>query len=182
MPVSCTQSVVSKYSIILPYTISSLEDLTEEIWTLENAGPNDEVWITVHGCGGRVETANALIRAIKECEAPVHARLEGECASAMTAIALSCDSVLIDQFTYFMIHAPAFGVMTTDYKNTMRNASFNTEWCGRWLEYVYEEFLTEDEMERVKAGEELYIGGEELEDKLSAFFDKKRLAMEEISE
>ncbi|APD20901.1 hypothetical protein [Pseudomonas phage PA10] len=42
--------------------------------------------------------------------------------------------------------------------------------------------MTEKELERVKAGEELYIGGEELEDKLSDFFEKKRLAMEEISE
>ncbi|WIC39308.1 ATP-dependent protease [Pseudomonas phage LPS-5] len=182
MPVSCTQSVVSRYSIVLPYSINKLETLTEELWTLENAGHNDEVHITINGCGGSVETANVLIRAIRECEAPVHARLEGECASAMTAIALACDSVSIDQFTYFMIHAPSFGVVPADYKNSLRNAAFNTEWCDRWLEYVYKDFLTESEMERVKAGEELYIGGDELDTKLGEFFDKKRLAMEEISE
>ncbi|ALJ97504.1 ATP-dependent protease [Pseudomonas phage C11] len=182
MPVSCTQSVSNRYSILLPYLIKSLEELTEELWTLENAGQNDEVYITINGCGGQVETANAIIRAIKECQAPVHARIEGECASAMTAIALACDSVEIDQFTYFMIHAPSFGVVSADFRNSLRNAAFSSAWCDKWVDHVYSDFLTEKELERVKAGEELYIGGEELEDKLSDFFEKKRLAMEEISE
>lgn len=156
------------FTIRLSRDITIADDFEEEFQVLAAAGPNDVVKIIINSDGGNLPTGMLLCKAIRECEAHTIAFVGMYCASAASAIALSCDEWEIDDNSSFMIHTATFGL----YGKAPEVAAQH-----RWMERAvqrfcvstYTGFLTPEEIAAVIDGKDFWFDGDELADRLTSY-------------
>jgi ATP-dependent protease ClpP protease subunit len=160
--------VVNDYHLRLARPITEVDDFEDEFQLFAGAGERDVIHIDIVTPGGSVDTAHMLCRAIARTAAHTVAYIGPTCASAGTAIALACEEWEIDDMSSFMIHTGSYGTygMAPHVKSCVDH---HDKMIQRFVRLTYTGFLTEQEIERVIDGREVYFEGEELAQRLIAF-------------
>jgi ATP-dependent protease ClpP protease subunit len=161
----------TEYTIRITRPIGEIDEFEEEIMALEEATENDIVMIQLSSPGGSLETCDFLCRRINECAAPVFVEIGLTCASAASAMCLQADDWKIHDSSTMMVHAcsysPGYG-KESDVRSSVENtARINKE----WVERTYKGFLTDDELEKVLDGKDLYFYADDLRERLPAYRD-----------
>lgn len=165
------------YVIRMSRLITEADDFEEEFRVLACAGPNDIVKIIINSDGGNLATALLLCKAIRECEAHTVAYIGMFCASAATLIALACAEWEIDENSSFMIHTATYGVYGKAQEVSVQ-ARHMDKMVKRLMFNSYTGFLSQEEIQGVIEGKDMWLEGEELVIRLSAF-DEYRQALSE---
>lgn len=137
----------------------------------------DTVEFEVASDGGRVDGLIALLSALERTPATSVALLNGMAASAASILALNCDMVWVGINSSMMIHNAHFGSIGT-VSNVVKHVDFERKRTEKLIRSTYEHFLTEDEIEAVLAGVEIWLDSEEINDRLVI----KASILEELSE
>lgn len=162
------EDVARTYIIRMSRDISLADDFEDEFQVLAAAGPNDLVKIMINSDGGNLASAQLICKAIRECEAHTVAFIGMFCASAATAIALSCDEWEIDDNSSFMIHTATYGLFGKAPEIAAQHRHMERA-VSRFCVNTYTGFLTAEEIQAVIDGKDYWFDGEELANRLTAY-------------
>lgn len=168
-----TSVIARRIEIAFDREITAPEDFRDEIHAIRTAAPNDEVVLYINTPGGRLDTTKSIVSAIIQTEASVTAQVEGTVASAGTIIACACPNVLIMPHTEFMVHS-AYGGAVDSVRNAEAQISFVREQTEALMRDVYKDFLTDEELDYIFNGRELWIGADALHARFQARQEKWR--------
>jgi len=173
------EDVSRTYTIRLSRSIGEADEFEDEFQVLACAGPNDVVKIIINSDGGIVATALLLCKAIRECEAHTIAFIGMFCSSAATLVALSCEEWEIDTESSFMIHTSTYG----SYGKAQEVAAHTRhmdKMIPRLMFNAYTGFLSQDEIQGIVDGKDMWIEGQDLADRLTAFAEYRQALTESI--
>lgn len=178
------QRIVNDYHLRLARPITEVDDFAEEFQLFAGAGEGDTIYIDIVTPGGSVDTGHMIRRAITNTAAHTIGYIGPTCASVGTAIALACEEWEIDEMSSFMIHTASYGYVGMA-PHVKANVDHSDKMINRFVRTTYAGFLTDDEIERVIDGKEVYFEGDELAQRLSSYAvyrDKLRTAYAEEDE
>ena len=133
----------------------------EMIHRIKTAGPNDIIYIYLNTPGGRIDTGIQIISAMTSSPAHIVTVLEGEVCSLGTLIFLSGDEFVVHDHCMFMIHNYSGGTYGKGHEQVAQLEAMTREF-GKMAHDIYVPFLTEDELDRVIKGEDLWMGSDEV--------------------
>lgn len=159
-PISYEAHKSGTYHIYLFGAIETPNQFIGAIEVMRMATENDTIVIHLQSCGGSLDATDTLIQAMRECEAPVVVRASGGCHSAGSLILLEADHFTLSENFSSLIHNGSTGSIAkfSDYKS---ETQFTVKWMERTFRTAYEGFLTEQEIEDVLKGVDLWLDGNE---------------------
>jgi ATP-dependent protease ClpP protease subunit len=128
---------------------------------IESLGEGDVVLLSINSYGGHLDGAIAIINAIQDTDANVHASIEGVAASAASLIALASPSISVSPYATMMVHSATFGAFGKQ-SDVISHASFVDKQVRTLMHSVYKDFLTDKELEEVIMGKEMWFDAEEI--------------------
>lgn len=175
------QYVVNEYNVRLARPITEVDDFEEEFQLLAGAGERDIIHFDIVTPGGSLDTGHMLCRAIDKTAAHTVAYIGPTCASAGTAIALACEEWEIDEMSSFMIHTASYGYVGMA-PHVEANVKHSSKMIERFVRSTYTGFLSEEEIERVLDGREMYFEGDELAQRLSSYAQYRDALRQQFAE
>lgn len=150
----------------------------ELCYKLKSASPAEVFTLYINTPGGIIDSAVMLIDAIKTSKAKVTAEISGTVASAGTIITLACDDVNVADHTSFMIHNYSAGAYGKGHELKARQTFIDNTLNASFKEF-YKGFLTEQEMDEVIEGKDMWMDAEEVRARVKGTFHKKITATSE---
>lgn len=175
-PVVANVKQIVNYSIFLYGTTSSAFDFAEAINAIENADEHDQITIYLSGGGGCVSSTDAFLHAINTAQergVRVHCVASGMVASAHTFIILACSSYECAEGVHFLIHNGSLGDGGS-YNQFKASSQFFLKYMETRFREVYKNFLTNDELDDVLEGKDLWMTGSEFHER----YEKRNELME----
>ena len=129
---------------------------------LTSANEYEEFLIVINSPGGVLDSAFMVADAIRQSKAKVTCKLVGTVASAATIVALSCDELTAAKNLAFMIHNYSTGMQGKGHELKAYQKFTDQELNKTFREY-YLGFLTEDEMEDVINGRDIWLNTDEVQ-------------------
>ena len=147
--------------IYLTDSIEAPSTYNEMCHILYEADKGDTVTIHINNGGGYVDSGFMIINAVKASKAKVAAKLSGTVASLATLNPLACATIEVSPYIQVMIHNYSGGAQgkrhemkaQMDFTDAQLNLAFGE---------IYSGFLTDNEMELVIAGKDLWLGRDEV--------------------
>lgn len=143
-------------------------DFYDELFhLLTNLDKGDVVVYTINSNGGYLSGLTMLLEANAVTEAHTVAHIVGSCHSCASMLAMSCDEVIVGNYSEMLVHSVRFGYggKVADNKAHVAHTDKYTEQIFREL---YVGFLSEEEILEVLSGKEQYMLPEEIRDRLEA--------------
>jgi ATP-dependent protease ClpP protease subunit len=128
---------------------------------IESLGEGDVVLMNINSYGGQLDGAIAIINAIENTDADVHAEIDGVAASAASLIALASPSISVSPYATMMVHSATFGAFGKQ-SDVISHASFVDKQVRVLMHSVYRDFLTDKELEEFIMGKEMWFDAEEI--------------------
>lgn len=147
--------------VYLTGAIDEPHNYNEMCYLLGTADTDTRVDIYLNTPGGIIDSAFMIANAILNSNALVVAHLSGTVASAGTLISMACDEVLPTPHLSFMIHNYSGGMAGKGHEMKARQ-KFTDDHLNEAFKSFYSGFLTDEEMERVIEGTDLWMGTEEV--------------------
>lgn len=164
------------------YLVGSIEGPEKYLpWfnIINNATENDNITVHISSPGGYLSTSLQIFEALVNSAASVEVSVEGECASGASIVMMAADALTIMPSSYVMIHAYSGGV-GGKYNEIMSNSHFSEKWFKDVVDYVYADFLEEDEMTQVLDGKDFYIAADDVVDRFTKVLKKRKARMEDL--
>lgn len=152
------------YDVYLTDTIDMPCNYNKLVHLLNRAESFEYINLYISNGGGVVDSAFFLIEAIKNSDATVTAYLSGTVASSATIIALSCDEIITSKYLSFMIHNYSTGMHGKGHE-LKAYQNFTDRELNRAFREVYKGFLTDEEMDKVIDGTDMWLNEEEVEER-----------------
>lgn len=153
------------YDIDYSGVIGHPSDYLDDFHIYRNASPTDVIRVRINSEGGQLNTLIQLINCIRECQATVITVLESEAHSAAGALFLAGDQYMVGSHAAILIHEPSGG--NWDYHSKSKKyQEFSVKHSEEVFADYYEGFLTEDEIESVLDGKDLWLSSEEISERL----------------
>ena len=173
---------VKEYEIEIDRLISKPSEWQEELTVLRIADENDVVRIYLNTEGGYDTTMKAFLSAIADCKARTVGIIVGDCSSAGGPIFLACDEQIVKPLGNLMIHTGSAGSSGT-VSNLLQYAKHAELDNNDIVAQCYKDFLTEEEMDYVIKGDELWMREEEICERLAKREEvRNQQAIEEAKE
>lgn len=141
--------------------ISEPSNYNELCYTLGQASESSTFTLHINTPGGIIDSAFMIVAAIKQSKAHVIAELSGTVASAGTLISLACDDIVVADHLSFMIHNYSGGMAGKGHEMKARQKFTDTH-LNKAFKSFYSGFLSNEEMERVVEGTDMWMGTEEV--------------------
>ena len=149
--------------VLLYGPFESAFDFAEAIETLSRCEAGDTVTLYLSSPGGCISSVDALLHAIKSAQdngVIVHCVATGLCASAATFVLLECTSFELSDGFHALIHNGSLGEGGA-YNQFRAATEFYLRYMEQRLRAVYESFLTEQELDAVMDGKDIWLSPEE---------------------
>jgi len=156
-----SRPIVYEHTIYIDEELVAPSDWRHELETIRNAAPEDIVIIRINSGGGSDSVMGAFVKAIAESKAHVIGSIEHTCASAATIIWLACDEYILSTDAEFMCHTASLGYGGKQ-NNFHEYALFLNEANKRLIEKYYEAFLSEEEIDNILKGSDIWLGADEI--------------------
>ena len=161
------QIALSKITIPLDEEIKAPSYYRHVIQGIADMGENDTVVFRINSPGGNADAMRSILTAITATDAVAIAEIYGNCHSAASFIALSCDKVHVSPHASMMIHFVSYGSAGKAY-DVMRHVKHNQTTFEELFRETYEGFLTENEIEECLNGVEIWLDADEILERLIA--------------
>lgn len=147
---------------------------------LHNATENDVVILHINTPGGLLNTAQQICAEISSAPCAVIGNVVGECSSAGTLIALSCQELNIDPDASFLFHSMSYGTGGIA-SHVESYVVHSKELMRRVAEKYYTGILTEEEITNLIRGDQLYFFGDEIKRRLDQKQEKEQQEEQECA-
>jgi ATP-dependent protease ClpP protease subunit len=131
---------------------------------IKNAPAYVTVTLHINNGGGHIDSALMIIDAIKNSDATVIANLSGTVASAATIITMACDDITTTKYLSFMIHNYSTGMQGKGHE-LKAYQNFTDRELNRAFREIYKGFLTDEEMNKVIDGQDMWLNEDEVEER-----------------
>lgn len=145
--------------------IESADEYNQWFHTIRNANATDVVKLHINSPGGDLWTAIQFVHVLAETEATIHITVEGACMSAATLIFLMGHEYDISPNAMFMIHNYSGGTLGKG-GEMYDNIVHERKWSESLLHNAYDGFLTQDEIKSVLDNKDLWMGTDEVLERL----------------
>jgi ATP-dependent Clp protease protease subunit len=173
--------LVQLHTFYINGEIESPDNYTDVFEIIRNATQNDVVKIHINSPGGDLFTAIQFMRVLGETEAKVITSVEGACMSAATLIFLCGEQFEVSEHSVFMFHNYST-IMMGKGGELYDNIVHDRKWSENLLKTAYEGFLEEDEITSILNNKDIWISGDEIQNRLENYAEVKRSQMEEVEE
>lgn len=153
------------YEIDLDDNIVSPSQYREERNILRSAGDNDVIKINFCCDGGQLDTTMSLVANLRSTRAVTVGVLESECHSGASVLFLCCDEHHVAPHTGMLIHEATYGCVNSADK-LHRHVDFSKKRLYEVYHDVYKHFLSEDEIDAVLAGQDMWLSAEQIVERL----------------
>lgn len=137
---------------------------------IEEMSENDTVEFHINSPGGDLSGLTSLLHSISSTEAETIAVITGDCHSAASLLALSCDAVVVGRFANMLVHSVQFGTHGKGYDVYSQVLHINKH-AEDIFKSCYRYFLTEQEMQEVLKGRELWLSRDEINQRLTVKYE-----------
>lgn len=141
--------------------IESADKYVDVFDCLMQATEGDVIAVHINSPGGDLDTAIQIIDALESTPATTIAFLEGQACSAGSMIAMACENVEVSEYAYMMIHT-FYHATGGKFSDIQTSTDFYTKWWSGIFDRLYKDFCTEEEIEEILAGKELWLGADEI--------------------
>lgn len=141
--------------------VEEQDKYTELLFRLQTATPDEIVHIHLNTPGGNLETGIQLINSMQISMAHVICSIEGYVASLGPMIFLAADEFVVHDNCLVMIHNYTGGVFGKGHEQIAALEAV-TKWTEGISKRLFVPFISEEEYERVKNGEDLYFQSDEI--------------------
>ena len=151
------------------YLVGEIEEAskyTEWFNEMRHYPETDFVKIYINSCGGDLWTAIQFMRVIRECKAPVMVSVEGACMSAATIVFLMADDYEISTHSMFMFHNYSGGTIGKG-GEMIDQIKHERKWSEGLLTEIYSDFLNPEEIRSILDNKDIWMGGEEVVNRLN---------------
>lgn len=133
-------------------------------------GDQDQVEFEISSPGGYLDGLVSILTAMEKTNATTVAHINGECHSAASMLAMSCDVVYVSPYASMLVHFVNFGASGkgTDVLSKVLHVH---ETCVKLFKDTYRHFLTEDEIIDCINGNELWLTADDIKVRLERKFD-----------
>ena len=163
------------------FYISSFLDeahhFTEMIYKIQTAGDDDLIYLHLNTIGGYMASGIQIINALRTTPAHTIASLEGEVSSFGTMLFLAADEFVVHENSLLMFHNYSGGVWGKGHEQVAALESA-TKWTEDFMRRIYIPFMTEDEVERLIRGEDIYMHPPEILERLRKMSEPKEEEIE----
>lgn len=176
-----SRPLATEYNFHLDDEVTGTGDYRELFEILRDCGDNDVVRISIANFGGNLHTCISIVGAIRDSKATVIGSLTSIAYSAASIIWLACDVREVFEHAGLMAHDASgwsFGTFTQQLKQVEHNKKVleSLYWD------IYEGFLTDDEIEGVLNGGDIWLEYEEIIERLKAPHEELEKAQEDARE
>ena len=168
---TCSDMVSTKYEFYIDQDILEPSYYRNLITVLNNATENDLVILNINSQGGSLDSAISIMQALRDTRAETIAHTVGSCYSAATLLALSCNNVNVGEFSNWMIHDGSYAVASKS-SDIVTRASFENKFIRNIFKSVYIPFISEQEMNDVMRGVDLWMTSEEVRERFTNMQEK----------
>lgn len=156
-----------KYIVNITDDFDDAKSFDEVVALLANATEDDEITWNIVSRGGYITSLEMLLGWKQMCVAKQIHVLTSEAASCATAFFLSpADQYLVFDTASFMIHESSYGSGGTA-SNVRRHTQHVDKKNDKFVRDTYKGFLSEDEIEDVLKGVEVYLDAEDIRNRLA---------------
>lgn len=154
------------------YTVPIDEDIGDPAYyrgivnMLSSANEQDIVIFRINSRGGRMDGLLSLLDAIETTEAMTIADIVGECASAASILALNCDQCVAGKYAEMLCHEVRYGVGGKSSDN-ISHVQHIKKIADKLIWNTYEGFLSNEEIESVLNGKELFLDSDDIVERLN---------------
>lgn len=152
--------------------------------TIRHASELDTIRFILNTKGGVLATALQFIRVMGESKAHIITSIEGDCMSAGTMIFLAGHEFEIAANSSIMIHNYTGGIVGKAHE-IHSQSDFQKQWANDFLNDIYDQFLTKEEINLVLSGKDLYFTTNEAAircEKLLQYREELSALIEEVEE
>lgn len=164
---SYTQEVRTQVTVHLNQPFLGPDYYDNIVDALDRASPVDVFIFNINSPGGRFDGLVSLLDAIENTEALVIGNIVGEAASAASIFALKCHQLRVSPYGEMLAHSSRYGFVGKSADN-VSHVLHTAKVTDRVMREAYEGFLSEEEIEQVLNGKELYLDAEEIMQRLEA--------------
>ena len=165
---------VITYHFYIHGEIGDSEEYVDLLDTLYTAGDTDVIMIHLNTPGGYLNTAVEIIHAIAQCKATVITCADGQVASAGSLIFFAGHTFLIGEFCEVMLHDGSGGNIGKINEN-LKSAEFTAKRLSHIYHRIYGRFFSEEEVQSVLDGRDLYLTSDEVEALIEAAIETEKL-------
>jgi len=144
--------------------ISNPNEYRDAFHKLRTASDNDVIRLIINSHGGILDTAIQFYDCLKNTKAKTEAEIH-VAYSAGAMIALSCDDIIVNEFSSMMIHCLSW-VSSGKVPEIIAKSDFIEDWNKIIKNRVYKGFLTDIEIEKINEGIDLWFLAPEIEKRL----------------
>lgn len=180
-----SKSIAEVHEFYLTGEITSPDDYIEWFDAIRHAKETDIIKIYINSYGGDLFTAIQFMRVLADTEATVITSVEGACMSAATMIFMCADSFEVTPHSIFMFHNYSGGTIGKG-GEMIDQLQHERKWSERLLKEIYQDFMTNEEIEAMLSNKDLWMDGEEVVKRMQARMAKLKTeaekAVEDVSE
>jgi ATP-dependent protease ClpP protease subunit len=160
--------VMVESSLSNVYTVPIDEDIGDPsryrnlLSALATATERDIFKFRVTSRGGQLGTGLIIANAIMNSAASTLAVIEYEAVSAASLITMACDEIFAMPNSYMMVHTASYGTGVQQAQQIKDSVDFYTEHIDTIVRQHYEGFLSEEEIEQVIRGKEIFLHADEI--------------------
>lgn len=144
--------------------IEEVSQFDYAIQAMNMANEDDQIEIRLQCPGGSLDATDALIHAMHGCKAPIHTVATGNCSSAASAILLESHSFELSDGFSSLIHCGSLGAGGA-FNEFNASTKFHQEFMPNWMRKTYMGFLSEDEIEGLIKGQDIWLNAEQWGDR-----------------
>lgn len=160
------QLVRRLHHFYLSQAIEEPSKYIEMVHIIQVSGPDSVIFIHLNTPGGILDTGIQLVNAMQASEAHIVCSLEGQVASLGTMIFLAADEFIVHDNCLMMFHNYSGGVFGKGHEQ-IAALEATTRWVDEIMKRLYVPFMSEEEFDRIKKGEDLYFHSEEIRKRLA---------------
>lgn len=166
----------SLYEFYIAGEIESPECYIDIFDIARHARHDDTLKFYINSFGGDLFTAIQFLRVLSETDALVVVSIEGACMSAATLLFLAADQVEITPHSSIMLHDYSSGTYGKG-GDIHRQIIHERKWSEKLFRDVYEDFLSENEIDSMLNGKEIWLDSDEVLERMQKRADiRKELA------
>lgn len=138
---------------------------TDMIHQIRVSQPSDVIHIHLNTPGGHLTTGVQIINSIKASQAHIVTHLESEVCSLGSILFLTGDEMVVYDNCVMMFHNYSSGYVGKGHELTSY-VEATSKWYHKLMKDVCSPFLSDEELDRIARGEDLWMQSEEIADRL----------------
>lgn len=147
-------------------------DYVDLLDCLYSSPPNDIIYIHLNTPGGALNTTVEIMHAIAQTEATVVTCADGQVASAGSLLFFCGHSFQVGEFCEVMLHDGSSGELGKINEN-LKSAMFTSARLAAIYHKIYGRFFTEEEVDKVLEGQDMYLTAFDIEERISAVLSEE---------